>query len=331
MVPLEFTCPRCLFTEPLRPEMQFCPRCGLPNAREAALDSTPTKVVVGHRVFKVMDRLAIGSVCCVYRCRFESGSKQVEGIFKIARDACTNELVSNEATILRQLLVSDKSRRFGPFLPKLEETMAMGDGAAEPARIANILRMDDQIRSPDELYTLAEIRSQYPNGLDARHVAWIWRRLLSVLGFVHGQDVVHGGVLPMHVLVEPLEHKLLLIDWCCAVDQASKSRQPIAILAGGYHEWYKREDALRLPPARGLDVGLGARCMIELLGGDAELGQFPSSVEPGLQRHFTRCLGGESAIRPDALKLLDEFDRLIKDLAGPKQLPLLTMPRKPKP
>jgi len=227
--------------------------------------------------------------------------------------------------------VPENSKRFWPFLPKLEETVAMGNGGAEPARVANILRMDEEIRSPQELYTLGEVRAAYPDWLDPRHVAWIWRRLLSVLGFVHGQDVIHCAVLPMHVLIEPADHKLLLIDWCGAVGQASQSRHPVTILAGGYRGWYKREGALREPPTPGLDIALGARCMIELLGGDGELAQFPVNVEPGLQRYFTRCVGGDSSIRPDAWKLLDDFDRLIEAMWGPRQFLPLAIPPKARP
>jgi hypothetical protein len=309
---VQFTCPRCLYTEPFRPEMEFCPRCGLANAKNAWLDNAPADVMAGKRVFRVTDRIAVGSISIIYRCRFDSGSKQAEGVFKIARDARTNGLISNEAAVLGRLQSLDTAGRYTPFLPKVEETLAMSDASTGASRAANVLRMDDEILSPDELSTLGEVRAQYPGGLDPRHVAWIWRRILTVLGFVHTHDVVHGAVLPMHVLIEPKGHKLVLIDWCCAVADASQSRQPVTIITGGYTPWYKREGALRSPPTPALDIALGARCMIELLGGDPVEATFPPAVELGLQRYFTRCLGGDSTMRPDAWKLLADFDRLIE-------------------
>ena len=41
-------------------------------------------------------------------------------------------------------------------------------------------------------------------------MAWVWRRLLTIVGFAHANHVVHGAVLPPHVVIEPKEHKLLL-------------------------------------------------------------------------------------------------------------------------
>ena len=77
-------------------------------------------------------------------------------------------------------------------------------------------RYHQGISGPDELYSLEEVRAAYPAGIDARDMAWMWRRLLTVLGFVHEQRLVHGCVTPDHVLIEPREHKLVLIGWCGA-------------------------------------------------------------------------------------------------------------------
>ena len=44
-------------------------------------------------------------------------------------------------------------------------------------------------------------RAAYPDGVDPRDVAWMWRRLLVALGLAHRAGVVHGAVLPEHVLI----------------------------------------------------------------------------------------------------------------------------------
>lgn len=320
-----FTCPRCFFTAPARADLRFCPRCGLSDAADAAADTSVLEITVGPRKFHVHDRIAIGSICTIYRCRFKADSKPIEGIFKIAREPLTNDLVANEAQILRRLHAADTQNRFGPFLPIVEESFAFGDDPANPKRHANILRMHEEIHSPDELYTLSEVRAQYPTGLDTRNVAWIWRRLLSIVGFAHSQGVIHGAVLPMHVLIEPAAHKLLLIDWCCAVHE-SENNEPLTIIAGGYLPWFKRDGATRRPPTNAIDIACAARCMIELLGGDPIRAEFPPTVEAGLQRHFERCLGNTTSL--DSWKLLEDFDRLIEALWGPRRFQVLTMPPK---
>jgi serine/threonine protein kinase len=325
-----FTCPRCFYAGPIGLDAKFCPHCGLFGAREAAADTSPLDVTVADHNYRVMDRIAIGSVCTIYRCRFTSGGREKEGIFKIARDARVNGLVANEADILRRLHAADPTARFTPFLPAIEASMAMAGEPNTGSRQASVLRMHDEIESPTELYTLFEARSSFPAGLDARHVAWIWRRLLSVLGFIHAQGIVHGAVLPMHVMIEPKDHKLLLIDWCCATRGGEGGNMPLPIIAAGHLAWYKSESASTQPPMPALDIALGARSMIELLGGDPISGQCPDRVDSGLQRHFQRCIKTGPNARPDAWKLLDDFDRLIEALWGPRKFITLTLAPKAK-
>jgi hypothetical protein len=284
-------------------------------------------VAVGPRTYRVLDRLANGSICSLYRCQFTEDSRQVECIFKIASDPRTNRLVTNEADVLRRLHALDIEQRFTPFLPTVQESFAFADDSPTP-RQANILRMHEAIGSPDELYTLTEVKSCYPAGLDSRHVAWIWRRLLTVLGFAHTNDVVHCAILPAHILIEPREHKLILVDWCAAQHEPHRIHTPPAIISGSHMAWYKRQGGTRTPPTPALDIGLAARSMIDLLGGDPVGAHFPAGVAPALQRHFQRCLGTGPASHLDAHQLLDDFDRLIEVLWGPRKFAILTLPPK---
>ena len=331
MAQATFTCPRCFAEVPLRDGAKFCPRCGLSDAQTSAADTSPLQVTVGKRTYHVLDRVAIGSICNLYRCTFDHEGRQIESIFKIARDARTNDLVLNEADLLRQLHTADTDGKIGPFLPTVHDSLRYGETGSGAARQrhANVMRFHPEIRSPaDELYSLAEVREAYPRGLDARDMAWIWRRLIAVIGFAHSCQVVHGAVLPPHVLVEPREHKLILIDWCCATHRPHRDGQPLNIINGGYVNWYKREGAARRAPTPSLDVSMAARCMIDLVGGNAESAQFPESFDPALQRYFSRCLGSSLDVKTDVPKLLADFDQLIEVLWGPRQFRPLTMPEK---
>ena len=325
------TCPRCIHPLPHAADQRFCPHCGLPGARHAAADAAPLELRIGGRTYRVLGRLAFGSICAIYRCCFDDGT---QGVFKVARDPCANHLVANEAQVLRRLHAQDAVGRFTPFLPAVEASLAIDDhrtAASHPARRANILRMHEEIRSPDELFTLAEVRGHYRTGLDARHVAWIWRRLLSALGFAHLHGVVHAAVLPMHVLIEPRGHKLLLIDWCSATHDAGPAPRTTTVITGGHLDWYKRSGGISRPPTPALDTALAARCMIHLLGGDPVTAQLPLAVEPVLARHFQRCLAVpagpvQGRDLPLAWKVLDDFDRLIAALWGPRRFVPLAMP-----
>jgi serine/threonine protein kinase len=320
-MPENITCPRCFFTISSAAPVQFCPRCGLKDVATIASDTAPLDIHCDGRLYRVEGRLAIGSISTIYRCRFDEGRRPFEGVFKIAREPMSNALVANESQVLRHLHQSDHDKRFAPFLPTVRHSFAYG---TDTPRQANVLTLHDLIHSPDDLYTLGEVRAFHDKGLDGRDVAWIWRRLLNILGFAHSTGVVHGAVLPMHVLIEPKDHKLVLIDWCFATWPGDPPKS--IALTGGYDAWYKRDGASSRPPTPAVDVAFGARCMIELLGGNAIEGTVPPTIEPGLARHFERCLGGNA----DAWKMLEDFDRLIEAMWGPRKFRELPMPSKRK-
>jgi hypothetical protein len=54
--------------------------------------------------------------------------------------------------------------------------------------------------------SLAVVRTAFPAGIDPRDAAWIWRRLLDAVGAAHRAGVIHGAVLPEHVMIHPAEH-----------------------------------------------------------------------------------------------------------------------------
>jgi hypothetical protein len=330
------TCPRCLRT-PLRPKSNFCPRCGLGDVLRAAAGTGPIDVPAAGRVFRILERVATGSISNVHRCRFFDGPHELEAIAKIVRDGRSNDLLANEAATLGRLHAADPGNRYTPFLPYAEATFpvpadparSMRPGTpAGPPRQATVFRVHPAIRSPaDELYTLDEVRAAYSGALDPRQAAWIWRRVLTVLGFAHSHGVIHGAVLPPHLLVEPREHKLLLVDWCSAIPIGGG--RALRMVAGArFTPWYKREHASRNPPMPALDIALGARSMIELMGGDPLAGTVPPTVDPALHRYFGRCMGFSPSARPDAWRLLADFDGLIETLWGPRQFVPLPMPPK---
>jgi len=274
-----------------------------------------------------MERIAAGSVSTIYRCRFFDGPQEIEGTLKVVRDGRTNDLLASEAATLHRLFAADPEHRFKPFLPFPQATFAIAGGQGQAARQATVFRTHPEIRSPaDELYTLDEVRSCFPNGLDARQAAWIWRRVLTVLGYAHANGIVHGAVLPPHLLVEPREHKLVLIDWCCAVP--AMGPRAVRMLSRRHEPWYKREFASRSPPSPALDIALAARSMVELMGGNPQEMTLPASVDAALGRYFSRCAGFGPMARPESWRLLEDFDRLIDAVWGQRRFVPLALPPK---
>jgi len=288
----------------------------------AAAFSPYTKVLVKtrRRVYEVGPLLETGDICTLYSCCFEIDGSQHRGVFKIARAPEDNDLMAAEAHALRHLHADRDMERLFPFVPELYDSFLYQDEVDAP-RHANVLGW------PDGLYSLAEVHASYSHGLNPRDAAWMWRKLLIVLGFAHAQGVIHGAVLPNHIFIQPEQHGLVLDDWLYAVRDPDTTGERIRAVVAAYQQWYPPEVYAKKLPTPGLDIFMGARCVAYLLGGDPLTGELPASVPPALQAFFRGCLMQTPAYRPqNAWALLDEFTLLIERLWGPRTFRPFTMP-----
>ncbi|MFY1631729.1 serine/threonine protein kinase [Solwaraspora sp. WMMB335] len=222
-------------------------------------------------------------------------------LVKIPRDPANNDLMAREVTALRQL-VDRGDPRYLPYVPRLVDSFRHRDtGGAGTVRQISVVGTATGLRS------LAEVRRAYPQGVDPRDAAWMFRRLLVGLGFAHRAGVVHGAVLPDHVLIQPDEHGVVLIDWC----YASTSGEAVPALVASYRDWYPDEIRQRRTPGPGTDIAMAAGCLAWLTGDRA----------PNAIRRFTAgCRLAALRRRPDdAWRLLAEFDDLLERLYGPRR------------
>jgi serine/threonine protein kinase len=267
--------------------------------------------------------LAQGDLCNLYQCSFTLAGKETDGVFKVARHPDDNDLVSNEAQILRQLASSKAYAKFHTYIPQVVDSFDYRDAASPQPRRVNVLTVE-----AGPYYSLKEVRAAYPQGIDARDMAWIWRRLLIVLGFAHLQSIIHGAVLPTHILIQPENHGLVLIDWSYALADPAPDEY-IPAISTEYKDWYPPEVLAKERPRPGTDLYLGALCMVYLLGGDPVKGTLPDSVHKRIQSFFRGTTLKRPAQRPqDALHLLDEFTELIESLWGPRTFREFHMPKK---
>jgi hypothetical protein len=228
-----------------------------------------------------------------------------EVMVKIPRDPAVNDLVEREAIALRQL-PKDGDGRFLPYVPRLVESFRHRDETSGVERRANA------IGRLDGFHALTEVRAAYPGGVDPRDVAWMWRRLLVALGFAHRAGVLHGAVLPEHVLIHPGDHGLVLVDWCYSVPGCHPDRSGrVPAMVPRRADWYPPEVAARERAGVGTDLYLATRCMTDLMADRA----------PKPLRAFARgCLLPAERRRPqDAWRLLAELDDLLERLYGPRR------------
>lgn len=271
-------------------------------------------VEVRKRRFTVGDLLCQGDICDLYHCIVSNGKADMPGIFKIAQHASDNDLVENEGKVLAQLYPSGtKEEKFYRYLLQPIDSFILRGKSSN--RRVNVLP------TIIDYHSFAEVHVAYPKGVDFRDMVWMFKRTLSVLGFIHNKGFIHGAVLPTHIMVHPVHHGAKLIDWSYAIPRTIVTH--IKAISAEYRPFYPREvfeKSLALPAT---DIYMAAKCAVQLLGGNIETNVVPDSVPKPIQAFLNGCLLPAVTRRPDdAWKLHDEFEELLRNLVGkPKYRP----------
>ena len=156
-------------------------------------------------------------------------------------------------------------------------------------------------------------------------MAWMWRRLLLALSHAHERAVIHGAVLPTHVLIHPEAHGLLLIDWCASVQQSGLTGRHIPAIDAEYAAWYPPSVLAKVPPTPAVDLEMGLRCMVYLLGGDPLAVAVPPRVPAPIQAYLQAALR-TSPVESDAGQLYRDFADLLAAHWGRRRFTPFAMP-----
>jgi serine/threonine protein kinase len=254
--------------------------------------------------------IARGDIANVYHGHDENG-KQV--IIKAPRSPRDNDLMEREARALKRFLGSEEHETFHAFVPWMVETFRLRDSETRAVRRVNVMR-----GRTERLYTLTDVMRAYPDGLDPRDVAWMWRRLLMVLGFAQNAGVIHGAVVPSNVLIQPEKHGLVLVDWCYSVIDGAGT---VPAIAGGWINKYAPEVLAKETPGPEADIFMATKTMMGLVA--------PGDCPRALRAYATGCTLQEPKDRPQsAWQAHDEFMDLIKVLWGPRRFRPFAMPSK---
>jgi hypothetical protein len=225
---------------------------------------------------------------------------------KYPRDKRDNDLMTAEASALGKLAKSD----YPDFFPVLVSSVRQKDPAT------GVIRRVNTLRALDGFYDFTAVAKEYPAGLHPRDAAWMWRRVLWAIATAHDSEIVHGAVLPEHVMVHPQEHNLALVDWCYSVPAGGK----VTAIVKRYRDWYPPEIIAREPVTAATDIFMAARLMLHMMGDGA----------PDQLKSFAKgCMFTSRQKRPQgAWGLLKEFDELLERLFGLPKFHEFTMPAK---
>jgi hypothetical protein len=158
-------------------------------------------------------------------------------------------------------------------------------------------------------HTFEAVRTRHPRGVDARVGLWMWRRMLETLAALHAAGLVHGAVLPQHLLVERGEHGVRLVGFGCA----GYPGEPLAAIVASFERLYAPAllATQRLAPAH--DVVMSARCIAYVLGADAG-GRVPSTVPAPFRALIESAANGSE--RGGAWELHERVGALARELFG---------------
>jgi serine/threonine protein kinase len=270
---------------------------------------TPTDACMAHGVgspheYHIGPQLGSGEISKVLFAVRKSNSDLDSVVLKIAHVEEANGYLEKEAKILADIRSQAGDRKYGEYFPKPIESF----------KHDSLFVAVQQYY--DGFYSLSEIIAKHPNGLGknhGRHLAWMFKRILTALGFAHSCNYIHCAPIPPHLLFHvgrDENHGCKLLSWANAL----RSEQKLAVVPLKYKPWYpKKEISKQYPATPSLDIFLAAKSMLEFVKTDKS-----GSVPAPLQSFLESCVVQNPVTRPqDAWKLLDEWSQLLKRVFGP--------------
>lgn len=246
----------------------------------------------------------------------EDDVSMVNAVLKVVSNPLDNDLAENEVEVLTHLFPPKApDEKFYRYLPQPLASFKIRSGGQE--RQALVMPF------MEGYYSMAEVYRAFPKGLDFRDVVWMFKRLLVGIGFAHTREVVHGAIVPAHVLVHPVGHGAKVIDWSYAVRGEGRVRA----MSLAYEDFYAPEILEKRQPKGATDIFMAAKCAVQLLGGDSKTNQMPDAVPKEIQAFLLDLLNPLPNMRPqDAWDLHEAFDKLLVKLVGKPTYRPLSMP-----
>lgn len=249
--------------------------------------------------------LARGEISDVYLARRARWPSELV-LLKVVRDADDAPLLEQEWRVLDELhtIAAARSVDLGSRVPVPVVTGLLT--GSDEGSLACAYRWAHGF-----LHTFEMIREAYPDGVPPVASIWVWRRILEVVAVMHQGGLVHGAILPNHLLVENGEHGVRLVGFSCA----DKANAPLRAVSVELADFYPASvlDSQRLTAAA--DLVMSARCVAYLLGGHD--GGVPDHVPPPLAALLRRVGADEDHRDLDPWKLHAELGEMGKSLFGP--------------
>jgi len=255
------------------------------------------KFEIHGKKFNISAKIEATDLCNIFEGECEHSNGSVEPVvFKIPLDPANNDLMKNEAAVLKK--VAHESSTVLVTSCELKDTGSM----------VNVLK------KIEGAYHFEQVRAKYPDGLPQEHVAWVLDRMLDVLGFFHTNYVIHAGIKPKNLLLVPHNHNGILSDFSLSVYDANEVGKKYK----GKNSFTAPEVTKDTVPHPTADIYSLGKSIIYLAGGEVDdLVYLPSSMDMRLKRFLGKMVMPDPNDRAsDCWEEWHELKRLRKEIFG---------------
>ena len=232
-------------------------------------------------------------------------------VIKIGKTVKGNHLLQKEKIVIDRLRRFAKNKTYRHYLPHLKEQFE------HQGHCVNVFS-----HNPNDYYSAFEIARQYPQGLGGEHIAWMFNRILTGIGFAHRQGTVHAAVMPQHLLFNIQSHGLEIVDWT----HAKRIGNPFGKIARRYRSWYPPEATPGRTAKPETDIYMAAKSIVYLAGGQDRIAE---RLPKPMRCFLKACLIEAPNMRPNnAWELQEEFSELLGDIFGPPEFHLLVISKR---
>lgn len=158
-------------------------------------------------------------------------------------------------------------------------------------------------------YNISDFKKYY-GCISGSHVCWILERLLSVLGYLHSNKIVHGNIKEENVYIDADNHNVILDDFALSISNASDSNSKYKIINDHFTPGYVDSNSKVIPNA---DIYAVGKIAIDLLGGDIDRIALPLSCDERVRRFIRKLLDKNEN---DAWKLWNELIEIRNEVYG---------------
>lgn len=239
------------------------------------------------REYLIIDRLAVGDVSDVYLAVADQ-----KYILKCSRIKGGDQLLDHEQKFLTSLNSKTYSNKSGWYFERLVESFPVRDGFQKRV---NVFEYDPKVIS------MVDWQKKYIN--EVGHIGWMFKRLLFALAVVQKEEnVVHGAILPCHIMINSADHGIKLVGW----GQSVKPGEVIKYKSKNYLDWYSEQIKNKKSVDVSSDIVMATNCMTWLF--------------PVLPRKLSLFMKGcqYSLGSVNVLDLYEEYTAILKEVFEPK-------------